>query len=85
MPWDGNVPFFLGEFVNPDHTPSPICPRQTLKRVLARAEKMGFAAMCGMEFEWFNFLETPQTLGRQAAASTRSRSRPACSATRCCA
>jgi glutamine synthetase len=61
VPWDGNVPFFLGEFVNPDHTPSPICPRQTLKRVLARAEKMGFAAMCGMEFEWFNFLETPQS------------------------
>ena len=61
VPWDGNVPFFLGEFVNPDHTPSPICPRQTLKRVLARAEKMGFAVMAGMEFEWFNFLETPQT------------------------
>ncbi|MEP7138922.1 MAG: glutamine synthetase, partial [Caldimonas sp.] len=61
VPWDGNVPFFLGEFVNPDHTPSLICPRQTLKRVLARAEKMGFVAMCGMEFEWFNFLETPQT------------------------
>jgi len=32
-----------------------------LKRVLARAEKMGFTAMCGMEFEWFNFLETPQS------------------------
>ena len=34
VPWDGGVPFFLGEFVNADHTPSPICPRQTLKRVL---------------------------------------------------
>jgi glutamine synthetase len=61
VPWDGNVPFFLGEFVNADHTPSPICPRQTLKRVLARAAKMGFAPMCGMEFEWFNFAETPQS------------------------
>ena len=61
MPWDGDVPFFLGEFVNADHTPSPICPRQTLKRVLARAEKMGFVVMTGMEFEWFNFLETPQS------------------------
>ena len=60
VPWDDEVPFFLGEFVNADHTPHPICPRQTLKRVLARAEKMGFAPMCGMEFEWFNFLETPQ-------------------------
>jgi glutamine synthetase len=32
-----------------------------LKRVLARAAKMGFSPMCGMEFEWFNFLETPQS------------------------
>ncbi len=62
VPWDGNVPFFLGEFVEADNTtPSPLCPRQTLKRVLARAEKLGFRAMCGMEFEWFNFVETPQT------------------------
>ena len=61
VPWDDNVPFFLGEFVNGDHTPSPICPRQTLKRVLARAEKMGFSVMAGMEFEWFNFVETPQS------------------------
>ena len=61
VPWDDNVPFFLGEFVNPDHTPSPICPRQTLKRVLKRAEKMGFGVMTGMEFEWFNFVETPQS------------------------
>jgi glutamine synthetase len=61
VPWDSDVPFFLGEFVNADGSASPICPRQTLKRVLARAEKMGFMPMCGMEFEWFNFIETPQT------------------------
>jgi len=59
VPWDNNVPFFLGEFVNRDGSPYPICPRQTLKRVLARGEKMGFKTMCGMEFEWFNFLEDP--------------------------
>ncbi|MEO8081338.1 MAG: glutamine synthetase, partial [Caldimonas sp.] len=61
VPWDSDVPFFLGDFVLPDGSPSPICPRQTLKRVIARGEKMGFSAMCGMEFEWFNFLETPQS------------------------
>jgi glutamine synthetase len=59
VPWDNNVPFFLGEFVNADGSPYPICPRQTLKRVLARAEKLGFTVMTGMEFEWFNFRETP--------------------------
>jgi glutamine synthetase len=32
-----------------------------LKRVLARAAKLGFTPMCGLEFEWFNFIETPQS------------------------
>ena len=61
VPWDQNVPFFLGEFVLADGSPHPLCPRQTLKKVLKRAEKMGVKPMCGMEFEWFNFLETPHT------------------------
>jgi len=61
VPWDGGVPFFLGEFVNADGSPHPVCPRQTLKRVLRRAEKLGVIPMAGMEFEWFNFLETPQS------------------------
>ncbi|CAA9442857.1 MAG: glutamine synthetase family protein [uncultured Ramlibacter sp.] len=61
VPWDGNVDFFLGNFINPDGTPHPLCPRQTLKRVLARAKKLGYQVMSGMEFEWFNFRETPQS------------------------
>jgi glutamine synthetase len=58
------VPFFLGDFVGEKggkEVPLPICPRQVLKRVLKRAEKLGFTAMCGMEYEWFNFAETPQS------------------------
>ena len=61
VPWDDRVPFFLGGFVQADGSPSPICPRQTLKRVLARGEKLGVKPMCGVEFEWFNFAETPQS------------------------
>ena len=61
VPWDEHVPFFLGDFVTAEGKPYPICPRQTLKRVLARAEKLGFAPMCGLEFEWFNFAETPHS------------------------
>ncbi len=61
VPWDNQVPFFLGEFVNADGTPFPVCPRQVLKRVLKRAEKLGLQPMAGMEFEWFNFSETPQS------------------------
>ena len=61
VPWDNGVPFFLGEFVNADGTPHAQCPRQALKRVLKRAEKMGFKVMTGMEFELYNFLETRQS------------------------
>ncbi len=61
VPWDDRVPFFLGEFVTAKGEPHPVCPRQTLRRVLARAEQLGFQAMCGLEFEWFNFAETPHS------------------------
>ena len=61
VPWDGGVDFVLGEFINTDGTPYAVCPRQTLKRVLKRAEKAGFQVMTGMEYEWFNFRETPQS------------------------
>jgi glutamine synthetase len=61
VPWDDHVPFFLGDFVTASGEAHPVCPRQTLKRVLARAEKLGFRAMCGLEFEWFNFAETPHS------------------------
>jgi len=62
VPWDGDVPFFLGDFVEPSGAPNPVCPRQVFKRVLARAEKAGFQVLTGLEYEWFNFRETPQTL-----------------------
>jgi len=62
VPWDGGVPFFLGDFE------LDVCPRQLLKRVLARAKKAGFAAKCGVEFEWFNFRETPQSLAAKGHA-----------------
>lgn len=61
VPWDGGIPFFLGEFVKADGSPHPLCPRQTLKRVVRRAQKLGVQPMCGLEFEWFNFRETPQS------------------------
>ncbi len=71
VPWDGGVPFFLGDFVNADGTPFAVCPRQTLKRVLKRAEKLGLMPMAGMEFEWFNFAETPNSwAAKQGVAPT---------------
>jgi glutamine synthetase len=61
VPWDNNIFFFLGDFVTSSGDPHPVCPRQTLKRVLKRAEKLGVQPMCGLEFEWFNFRENPQS------------------------
>ncbi|MBV6494195.1 MAG: Glutamate--isopropylamine ligase [Turneriella sp.] len=65
VPWDNNVPFFLGEFVASDGSPLEICPRQTLKRVLKKASSMGFTVKNGMEFEWFNFRETAKHLAEK--------------------
>lgn len=68
VPWDGDVPFFLGEFVDAQERPLEVCPRQLLKKVLDRARAAGFTAKCGVEFEWFNFRETPQSLAAKAFA-----------------
>jgi glutamine synthetase len=70
VPWDSQVPFFLGDFVEGDgETPLGVCPRQLLKRVVARAAKAGYRASAGMEFEWFNFRETPQSLAAKNGLS----------------
>lgn len=62
VPWDGQVPFFLGEFVDAAGAPLAVCPRQLLRRVLARLQAAGYAAYSSLEYEWFNFAETPQSL-----------------------
>jgi glutamine synthetase len=61
IPWEGDVPFFLGDFVDANGNPSPVCPRQLLKKVLADAEQAGFSPFFSQEFEWYNFKETPQS------------------------
>lgn len=62
IPWENDVPFFLGEFVDDKNQPLAVCPRQVLKKVIGEADKAGFAPFMSQEFEWFNFAETPQTL-----------------------
>lgn len=61
IPWENDQPFFLADFITNDNKPLPICPRQLLKKVTAKATKMGFLPMFSQEFEWFNFEETPQS------------------------
>lgn len=69
VPWDGDVPFFLGEFVDARGLPLDVCPRQLLKKVLDRARRAGYSAKCGIEYEWFNFRETPQSLAAKGHAN----------------
>ena len=62
IPWENDVPFFLGEMMNADGGPSFVCPRQLLKKVLNDAMGNGYRPYFSQEFEWYNFAETPQTV-----------------------
>lgn len=61
VPWDDNVPFFLADFVDGAGAPLAVCPRQALKRIIGLVEQAGYRPSFGMEFEFFNYLETPQS------------------------
>ena len=61
IPWEADVPFFLGDFIDADGKPSAVCPRQLVKKVLADAEALGYTPAFSQEFEWYNFAETPQS------------------------
>jgi glutamine synthetase len=61
IPWENDIPFFLGELLQSDNK-IPVCPRGLLKKVLADAETEGFLPCFSQEFEWYNFAETPQSV-----------------------
>ncbi|WP_234572349.1 glutamine synthetase family protein [Rhodohalobacter sp. 614A] len=61
IPWNNNIPFFLGDFQN-DEELSEVCPRSLLKRISAKCKELGFQPKFSNEYEWFNFRETPQSL-----------------------
>jgi glutamine synthetase len=61
IPWENNIPFFLGELTDATGGPSPVCPRQLLKKTLNEANEIGLAPTFAQEFEWYNFAETPQS------------------------
>ena len=65
IPWENDVPFFLGELTDAKGNPSAICPRQLLKKIMNEAGKQGFSPIFSQEFEWYNFAETPQTVNNK--------------------
>lgn len=64
-PWEDNIPFFLADFESSNGKALAACPRQLLKNVLQQCKEQGFNAKFGLEFEWFNFLETPHSLSNK--------------------
>jgi glutamine synthetase len=62
IPWENDLPFFLGDMFDEHGNPSAICPRQLLKSILNTAQTEGYSPVFSQEFEWFNFAETPQSI-----------------------
>ena len=59
IPFEPKTLFVLGEFAG---AAEAVCPRATLRRVLQRAEGMGYSVSASAEFEFFMFRETPDSI-----------------------
>lgn len=57
--FEDNQLLFMAEFTNAAEL---ICPRATLRRVLGKATDMGFDAFAALEYEFFVFDETPESI-----------------------
>jgi glutamine synthetase len=61
IPWENDLPFFLGDLQEEKGKSSHVCPRQLVKKVIKEANDLGYKPIFSQEFEWFNFSETPQS------------------------
>jgi glutamine synthetase len=59
VPFEGDMLLFLAEFADKAEA---VCPRATLRRVLAKADELGFKVNAATEFEFFMFKETPESV-----------------------
>jgi glutamine synthetase len=62
LPWEPDTAFFLVDFCNKDGSPLAVSPRRVLRRVIERAESMGYIAKAAIEYEYFFFCEDPKSL-----------------------
>jgi glutamine synthetase len=62
IPWEPGAVAMLADFRNEDGSPHPACPRSLLKRVIARAEKLGYQPKVGAEYEFYLFKESRDSL-----------------------
>jgi glutamine synthetase len=61
IPWESDLPFFLGELCDDTEKSAEVCPRLLVKRIINEADEAGFYPFFSQEFEWFNFSETPHS------------------------
>lgn len=59
VPFEGDMLLFLAEFSGHAET---ICPRAALRRVIDKAAAMGLEPFAALEYEFFMFDETPDTV-----------------------
>src|SRR5437899_3086745 len=62
VPWEPGTALLVIDFYQTNGAPLPIGPRQVLRRVMERARGMGFSVQASVEYEYFIFDETAQTL-----------------------
>jgi glutamine synthetase len=63
LPFENNMPFVLCEFAG---GVADLCPRRLLGRTLERLDALGFRAFAGVEYEFFLFDETPESVRAKA-------------------
>lgn len=59
IPFEDGMLLFLAEFAD---QAEDVCPRAALRRVLQRGAEMGFEAFAALEYEFFMFEETPDSI-----------------------
>lgn len=62
IPWEPGTASFFCDFWRDAETPLPVCPRNQLKGIVQLAESLGFRPRAAVEYEFWIFRETPQTL-----------------------
>jgi glutamine synthetase len=69
IPFENDIPLLIGEFIGDAES---VCPRGLLRRVLARADDLGFSVSAAAEFEFFLFEETPHSVREKNYRNLRS-------------
>ncbi len=59
LPFEEGMLLFIAQF---SHSAEAICPRSTLIRVLERANNLGYEVIAALEYEFFVFNETPESV-----------------------